>query len=98
MERLKYIIALNIILVLANTTVTSQTFQDFKNQIREEYNTFENETQEKFNNFVVEIDKEFADYLSENFRTYDIGHEKFEPSVPKPNKIPVVEEVEVTGK
>jgi len=97
MERLKYIIALNIILVLANTTVTSQTFQDFKNQIREEYNTFENETQEKFNNFVVEIDKEFADYLSENFRTYDIGYEKFEPSVPKPNKIPVVEEVEVTG-
>lgn len=97
MERLKYIIVLNIILVLANTTVISQTFQDFKNQIREEYNTFENETQEKFNNFVAQIDKEFADYLSENFTTYTIGNDKFEPLAPKPNKIPIVEDVEVTG-
>ena len=84
-------------MVLANLIATSQTFQDFKKQIREEYTTFEKETQQKFNNFVAEIDKEFSDYLSENFGTYDIGHEKFIPTEPKPNEIPVVEEVEISG-
>lgn len=97
MARLKYIFACTIILVLANSTLTSQTFEDFKKQIREEYSTFEKETQQKFNNFVAEIDKEFATYLSDNFGTYDIGHERFEPSTPKPDKIPIAEEVEVSG-
>ncbi len=46
-------------------------FQDFKNQIREEYDTFEKETQQKFDSFVVKIDGEFSDYLSENFGEYD---------------------------
>ena len=92
-----YLRTLTIILVMANLTATSQTFRDFKKQIREEYNTFEKETQQKFNNFVAEIDEEFATYLSENFGTYDIGHEKFEPETPKPEKIQIAEEVEVSG-
>ena len=97
MARLKCIFACTIILVLASSTLTSQTFEDFKKEIREEYSTFEKETQQKFNNFVAEIDKEFATYLSENFGTYDIGYEKFKPSTPKPDKIPMAEEVEVSG-
>ncbi len=71
----------------------SQTFDDFKKQIREEYNTFEKETQQKFNSFVAETDKEFSDYLSNNFGSYDIGHETFKPTRPKPSTIPVVDEV-----
>lgn len=97
MTRLKIISIWTVILVLTSSPIFSQTFQDFKKQIREEYNTFEKETQQKFNNFVAEIDKEFSDYLSDNFGPYDIGHEKFEPSAPKPDKIPMTEEVEVSG-
>ncbi len=96
MARLKILSALTVILVLASSTATSQTFQDFKKQIREEYNTFEKETQQKFNNFVVETDKEFSVYLSDNFGSYNIGHEKFVPSAPKPSSIPITEEIEIS--
>lgn len=86
-----------LILVLASSPAFSQTFQDFKKEIREDYDTFEKETQQKFNDFVEQIDKEFSAYLSENFGPYDIGHEKFQLSAPKPETIPLAGEVEVTG-
>ncbi len=97
MQKLKYLFLSIAILILTSFSTYSQTFQDFKKQIREEYNTFEKETQQKFDNFVTKIDKDFSDYLSSNFGEYDIGHVKFYPSAPKPNSIPSITEVEVTG-
>ncbi len=72
--------------------VHSQTFDDFKKQIRSEYNEFEKETQEKFDNFVTKIDKEFGDYLISNFGSHTTRVTDFEPEAPKPEVIPVVEE------
>lgn len=89
--------AWTVIMVLANSSVNAQTFQDFKNQIREEYDTFEKETQKKFDNFVVKIDGEFSDYLSENFGEYDIGHQPLEIVNPKPEIIPHADEIVVSG-
>ncbi|MFK5854703.1 MAG: hypothetical protein QM503_01145 [Bacteroidota bacterium] len=97
MQKLKQHIVTITILILISSPVFSQTFQDFKKQIRKEYDTFEKETQQKFDTFVTKIDKEFSAYLSDSFGEYDIGHEKFEPSVQKPNAIPTVEEVVVSG-
>ena len=97
MIRLRTFFAWIVILVLTSSPVFSQTFQDFKKQIRDEYDTFEQETQQKFDDFVSKIDKEFSGYLSENFGPYNIGHQKYNPSAPKPDNIPVVEEIEVSG-
>ena len=97
MARLKMFFAWTLIIVLANSSVNAQTFQDFKNQIREEYDTFEKETQQKFDNFVIQIDGEFSDYLSENFGEYDIGHRPLETIIPKPELIPLADEVEILG-
>jgi len=93
MVRLAKIFVVSLVMVFPFANVFSQTFDEFKKQIREDYNSFEKETQAKFDNFVEGIDKEFANYLSENFGSYDIGHEKFKPSTPKPKEMPQVEEV-----
>ncbi len=93
MVRLAKIFVLSLVIVFPFSNVFSQTFDEFKNQIREEYDTFEKETQDKFDNFVEGIDKEFATYLSENFGSYDIGHEEFKPDSPKPAEMPEAEEV-----
>jgi len=97
MQKLKFIFVFIPIFILINTPVFSQTFQDFKKEIKKEYNTFEKETHQKFDTFVSEIDEEFSNYLNENFGEYSIGHQRFEPSTPKPNVIPVIEEVEILG-
>ncbi|PLX13521.1 MAG: hypothetical protein C0598_03415 [Marinilabiliales bacterium] len=91
MRSLTKLIVLSLIIVFPVSPIFSQTFEDFKDQIREDYNTFEKETQQKFNTFVETIDKEFADYLSENFGSYNIGHEKYIPGTPKPELMPEIE-------
>jgi hypothetical protein len=97
MSRLKIIIASTLILVLASLNVDAQTFQDFKNEIREEYDTFEAETQQKFNDFVLKIDQEFSSYLIDNFGEHNIRNEKREIENPKPENIPIAEESIISG-
>lgn len=86
-----------VLLLLFGDHATSQTFEDFKNQIREEYNSFEKETQQKFDNFVEQIDKEFAEYLAGNFRGYPTEKAGVVISKPKPDLIPELKEIEVSG-
>lgn len=108
MTRFKNLFAWIIIFFFANTCVFAQTFDDFKKQVDEtfetydqetqqKFDTFKKETQQKFDNFVAKTDKEFSDYLVGNFATYDIGQEEINSSVLKPDEIPIVEEVELTG-
>ena len=66
----------------------SQTFEEFKTQIREEYTSFEKETQQKFNDFVAKIDAEFADHLTRNFGEYTPETLKKEHEAPKPKILP----------
>ncbi len=91
-----------------NPIVYSQTLDEFSKQVDEEFADFNKETDEefeafkkeidqKFNDFVTQIDQEFSDYLGESFEAYDIGHEKYDASKPKPNEIPVVEETVAKG-
>jgi len=76
----------------------AQTFEDFKKQIREEYNSFEKETQQKFDNFVASIDKEFADHLTRHFGEYNPEKVVAKPDAPKPPVLPkATEEEVVTG-
>jgi hypothetical protein len=84
------------LLLSMSSTLSSQTFDDFKKQIREEYNTFEKETQQKFDDFVTQIDKEFADYLINGFGTYSMER-KSSKSIPNPEIIPEAEDIETTG-
>ncbi len=72
-----------------------EEFADFDKETDEEFETFKKEVDQSFNEFVAKIDKEFSDYLSENFEAYDIGNDKFDVTKPKPDIIPVVEEIEV---
>ena len=95
MQKLKLYIA--IVVVLMSTPLLSQTFQDFKNQIRKDYDSFEKETQQTFDDFVTKIDIEFSDYLSENFGEYKIDRNNFQISTPKPDVISAIEEVEISG-
>ena len=73
----------------------SQTFDDFKKQIRSEYNEFEKETQQKFDDFVTKIDKEFGDYLTNNFGSHYTRVTNFNPETPKPESIPTAVEEEI---
>lgn len=84
-------------LLFSSYSVSAQSFDDFKKQIREEYNTFEKETQQKFDNFVTQIDKEFSSYLIEGFSPHTVGEVHLETTSPKPTEIPEVVETEVHG-
>ncbi len=86
-----------VLLAFMSFTSYSQSFQDFKKQIREDYTTFEKETQQKFNDFVTQIDAEFSDYLGENFEPYTTENQDYEPSGPKPDIIPQLEEIEISN-
>ena len=71
----------------------SQTFEEFKSQIRDDYNNFEKETQQKFDDFVVSIDKEFADYLKSSFGNYKIEDLTINANNNKPEVIPESTEI-----
>ncbi len=97
MHKLKRLLVCIIVIITTSSPIFSQSFQDFKKQIRKEYDVFEVETQQKFNDFVAKIDKEFSVYLTNNFGDYNIRNNEFIPSAPKPNSIPTIEEVEING-
>ncbi len=80
-----------------NSPLLSQTFEDFKKQIREEYSTFEKETQQKFDDFVVQIDIDFSNYLTDGFSSQTIEKGEVQTLSPKPDNIPEFEEVVITG-
>lgn len=83
-----------VFLLLSCSFAFSQTFDDFKKQIRDEYDTFEKETQQKFDNFVAKIDKEYSEYLLSSFRPKK--QEVLKPNgALKPNSVPEYNETEV---
>ena len=86
-----------VILVLLSSFVFSQSFEDFKKQIRNEYNTFEKETQQKFDTFVAQIDKEFSDYLVNGFSSHKIEKAATIEESPKPVDLPEMGEIEISG-
>ncbi len=83
-------------ILVFSTQAFAQTFEDFKKEIREEYNTFEKETQQKFDNFVNEIDKEFSEYLLNGFTPHKVTNNEFTEQQ-KPNTVPEVLEIEISG-
>jgi len=97
MKRPAKVFAWVILLLLSGSPVCAQTFEEFKNQIREEYDTFEKETQQKFDNFVAQIDKEFSDYLVKGFTLHAVEKDKLVVTQPKPEVIPIMDEVEING-
>lgn len=84
--------------VVLSFSAYSQTFEEFKTQIREEYTSFEKETQQKFNDFVAKIDAEFADHLTRHFGEYTPETLEKEQETPKPEVLPEApEEVVMEG-
>ncbi len=92
MYRLKCVVVLTALLLNFNPDLSSQSFEEFKKQIREEYNTFEKETQQKFDNFVNQIDREFSEYLTTGFGNYSTEKKK-QNTKPSPQDMPEIEEV-----
>ncbi len=87
-------ILLGSFLVFLVFSLNAQTFEEFKKQIRNDYNSFEQETQKKFDDFVTKIDEEYSEYLRDNFGTYTTRKSQLDIVKPKPETIPnYIEEV-----
>jgi hypothetical protein len=72
----------------------AQTFEEFQQQIEEEYNAFEKKTQQRFDLFVEQIDQDFADFLEKSFASFDLTAGNKPPVGPKPNNAPSYEPAE----
>ena len=75
-------------LVFIVFSLNAQTFEEFKKQIRNEYNSFEQETQKKFDDFVTRIDREYSEYLLDNFGPHTARKSQLDIIKPKPESIP----------
>ena len=102
------IFAFALVLSFGGEIIICQTFEEFSKQVDEDYESFSNTTDskfaafkkqvdQKFDKFVAETDKEFSEYLGNNFVTYDLGYDKYEEGIAKPEIIPVVGETELNG-
>ncbi len=80
--------------VFCSLTIKAQTFEEFQQQIEEEYNAFEKETQQRFDLFVEQIDQDFADFLEKSFASFDLTAGNKPPVGPKPNNAPSYEPAE----
>lgn len=99
------VIILSVFLFLT-LMVKGQTFEDFEQQVDEEYAEFEKKTDRLFNEYVQKIDVEFAGYLASNFKEYDLKRADEKEIGPKPVKVPryteihekTPEEVQISGR
>ena len=82
--------AIVLLLVSFTPVIKSQTFDDFKKQVNEDYSDFKQKTIQSFNEHVEKVDKEFADYLVSNFGEQTLKQFESKNSFPKPEVAPVV--------
>jgi hypothetical protein len=67
---------------------SSQTYEDIKSQMEEQFNSFRKQNEEKFNKYIEMIDKEYSDYLRQTWEKFDLYAAEKRKKEPKPSVIP----------